>query len=121
MGQGFALCSASRLTLGSTQPRIQGVPEVFIPTIKLTSNLHPLWRLRLHGTVHPLPFTLLWCGTLIECRIGLSLLLNFEAFFVPGIILVLRHTKWPVGFRMLSAVYRWLSCAITSDRGAGFA
>ena len=113
-GRNRSLSSASTLTVGSTRPAIQRVPEVPFPMMKLTSYLHPLWTLWLHGTVYTI---MVWYTNWVQQWLIFTSKLRG---FVPGIIPVSRHTKWPVGFRILSAAHRWLACAITSCFGGGF-
>jgi hypothetical protein len=63
-GFDFAKCRSSiRQAVGPTHPLDQCVPGTLPPGVKLTTHLHVMLRLRLHGAIHPLPLYVFmaWC------------------------------------------------------------
>jgi hypothetical protein len=69
----------------------------------------------LHGTVYAV---MPWYQNWVQEWLTLIFTSKLRGF-VPGIIPVSRHTKWPVGFPILSAAHRWLT--VRSHFAAGFA
>jgi hypothetical protein len=62
-GQGlYFFATAPRPNLGPTQPPNQWVQVVPSPEVKLTTQIHVVPRLRMHGAILPLPHTSPWCG-----------------------------------------------------------
>jgi hypothetical protein len=69
----FLLTNTSRLALGHTQPSIQWVPgvlslEIKWPGCKDDHSLHLLLRLRMRGTIPPIPNMPSWHGAHLKHR-----------------------------------------------------
>jgi hypothetical protein len=78
----FLFSTASRPTLGPIQPPVRCVPGALSPGVKLTTHLHLVLRLRIHGAVPSLPHTYSWCvNNIIECSDSFT---GFAAFLSPS-------------------------------------